>query len=365
MNDDYIDRDEFLKKIAEKIPAMTICDKMKKDTLPLIIWGGGSLSYSVRKILKKEGISITAFWIDECTLGSKIDGIPVMDIENIYKQFGEVNVVLGHSKYEMADSIMRRYSFIRNCFCLVNICYGLNERIEYSFIKNHAEEYVLSYNLLQDELSRNCLLAYLNCKVTENFRYLLPCCVETAAFFENSIFTLSNAETYVDIGAYTGDTIREFLNVTGGQYKEVVAIEPECASFSLLQSYVEQENLQNICLFQTGTWNSNTTLWFENDEESSGIGEKGEKIQVNKIDTLLQGVDVTLMKINFLYGVVETLEGAADILKTCKPKLAITVGFDQYGIISVPQKIKEINPEYKIYLRYAAAMPARLILFAC
>ena len=61
---------------------------------------------------------------------------------------------------------------------------------------------------------------------------------------------------------------------------------------------------------------------------------------------------------------MESLEGAENILREQKPKLAITVGFDEWGIIKIPQIIKKINSDYKIYLRYGAPMPARLILFA-
>ena len=47
-----------------------------------------------------------------------------------------------------------------------------------------------------------------------------------------------------------------------------------------------------------------------------------------------------------------------------KPKLAVTVGFDEYALLSIPMLIKAINPTYKIYLRFADAMPARLLLLA-
>ena len=82
------------------------------------------------------------------------------------------------------------------------------------------------------------------------------------------------------------------------------------------------------------------------------------------MDDLLSGNDVTIIKINFLNGVCETLDGAANIIKKQMPKLVIMVGFDEWGLIKIPKKVKELNSNYKISLRYASAMPARLILFA-
>lgn len=88
------------------------------------------------------------------------------------------------------------------------------------------------------------------------------------------------------------------------------------------------------------------------------------KLKVYKLDDLLKNKKVSIIKINFLTGVCETLEGASGILKEQMPKLMIMAGFDEWGLIQIPQMIKAINSHYKIAIRYAAAMPARLILFA-
>ena len=142
-------------------------------------------------------------------------------------------------------------------------------------------------------------------------------------------------------------------------------MEPEEKSFCELRNYVEEAGLKNIELYQCGCWNEDTILNFKEDEESSGVGEDGEtRLVVYKLDHLLAGKPLTMIKINFMCGVCETLEGAANIIGKYTPKLIITVGFDEWGLINVPKTIKELNPNYKISLRFAAAMPARLILYA-
>ena len=88
------------------------------------------------------------------------------------------------------------------------------------------------------------------------------------------------------------------------------------------------------------------------------------EIAVDTLDNMLKGETVTLVKINFLVGVKETIEGMKKIMVQSKPKLVVTVGFDEYALLLIPALIKTINPAYKIYLRFADAMPARLLLFA-
>ena len=365
-NRKQMNKDVFLSKLVDNSSSKNIFDEMRKEMRPLIMWGAGSMSVSVRKLLEKEDIRIDAFWIDNCEVDTNIDGIPIMNMEDLMQKYEKINVVFGHSKYELADEISKKYSFINKCYCLVNVCYGQWKRIEYNFVKEHIEEYMTSYNMLSDERSKECFIAYLNCKMSEDFRYLLGCCDEKASYFSNPFFRINADEWYVDIGAYNGDTIREFLDTVDEFSGNIYAIEPENESFEELSRMIEEMEVDNVELFQCGCWNENTVLKFAQKEESSSIDAEGtQELQVYTLDSLLDKQRVTMIKINFLYGVAETILGATEILKTYHPKLAITVGFDEWGIIRIPQIIKEIDSDYKIYLRYAAAMPARLILFAC
>lgn len=353
---------EIFSKIVSHDLQNNILEEMKKEELPLIIWGGGSMSYSVRKILKRNNIPISACWIDNSDI-IELDGIPVMPIEEIIKKYGMVNVVFGHSKYELADDVVKKEG-INKCFCLINVCYEQWNHLSYEFVKKHAKDYFITYNLLEDELSKECMVAYLNSKLTEDFRYLLPVCSQTASYFENPFFEIGDKENFVDVGAYNGDTIREFLQ-TKNSYNKIHAIEPEQQSYSELKEYVINRKLMDIELYQCGCWNSNTVLHFQKDEESSRLEMYGEEeLKVYKLDDLLQGQTVSIIKINYLNGVCETLDGSYNIIRQQKPKLIIMVGFDEWGLIKIPQKIKELNPNYKVALRYASAMPARLTLFA-
>lgn len=244
-----------------------------------------------------------------------------------------------------------------------SICYERWKHLTYEFVYTHRKEYYATYDCLEDRLSQECMVAFLNCKLTEDFHYILPTYKEEVSYFKNPFFNISDSERIVDIGAYDGDTIKEFLTVKD-KYAYIYAIELESRSVSKLNQYIAQKNLKNIQVYECGCWNENTLIDFCEDEESSSIkkGRKG-KLKVYKLDDLLGNQKVSIIKINFLIGVCETLEGATNILKGQMPKLVVMVGFDEWGLIRIPQKIKEINPKYKISIRYASAMLARLVLF--
>jgi len=205
--------------------------------------------------------------------------------------------------------------------------------------------------------------------MSENVDYVIDVFDGEINYFNNPCFELREDEVYVDIGAYTGDSVELFLKESGGHYKKIYAYEPEEENYTLLKKLVENKHLKNVVCEQMGTWNKKEKLSFDLDEESSSISVATPKVQsteinVDALDSMLRDEEVTLIKINFLSGIRETIEGMKHILIQHKPRLVITVGFDEYALLSIPMLIKEINPEYRIYLRFAAAMPARLLLFA-
>lgn len=338
-------------------------ESLMKEKLPLILYGGGSMSYSIRKILNSHNIKIAACWIDNA-ISEKLDDIPIMSYECICEKYEKFNVIFGHSKYELADKISIREN-VNKCYCLVNVCYGQWKHLSYKTVASHMNEYFETISLLEDDLSRQALIAFLNCKISEDYHFLLKVCTETASYFNNPFFKIQDDEILVDAGAYVGDTIQEFISKGGCKYNKIYAYEPEKNSYNALQEYVETNQLANVELGNWGLWDKNTVLSFSDDDESSSIVSNGvNQIAVKCLDDILEGEKVSMIKINYYDGLLETLRGARNILMKQKPNLAVMVGFDEKTIISVPQLIKKINPNYKLSLRYAAAMPCRLILFA-
>lgn len=58
------------------------------------------------------------------------------------------------------------------------------------------------------------------------------------------------------------------------------------------------------------------------------------------------------------------LHGALKIIKRDKPTLAICVYHKREDLITIPQYIKKIVPEYKLYLRVHYAYASELVLYA-
>ena len=78
---------------------VSIEEQIKESMLPFVIWGIGSLSYSIKKYMDYLGIKINCYWVDgECKLKEK-EGIPILSLAEIKAKYEKINVI----SYNYAD----------------------------------------------------------------------------------------------------------------------------------------------------------------------------------------------------------------------------------------------------------------------
>lgn len=74
------------------------------------------------------------------------------------------------------------------------------------------------YERLADAVSRETFASVLNYKLSGRLSYLQACTTNRADDLR-ALFSFGGEETYLDLGAYNGDTVQEFLQLTRGRYK--------------------------------------------------------------------------------------------------------------------------------------------------
>lgn len=369
-----MDEKELLEMINHRKSEENKIKMLKNDKLPVVLWGAGSLAASVRKFLIKNDIKIYACLVENGYEANKFFyNIPIMNLEKLEQSFKNINLVLGHARYDLRFNMKKKSRIVNKVFYFCNICYERYTSISYDFIKKNIGKYYEAYNQLHDDESKKCMIAYLNSRLNDDICYIEACMNKNNnGYFKNELFEVSEDETYLDLGAYTGDTVQQFLNVCNGKYQRIIAFEPENESFNTLEKYIKDNN---TLLYKFGCYDRKTKLYFSEKEESSGITVKegDSSIEVIDLDSLILDENISIIKLNYLYGVMETLYGARKLLIRNMPKLAITVGFDDITMANAILFLKEINKEcidnnrekYTIMLRYNSAMPSRLILYAC
>ena len=171
-------------------------------------------------------------------------------------------------------------------------------------------------------------------------------------------------ECFVDAGAYTGDTVRRFVSVTGGNYRRIYSIEPERKNYEALRKNVETIN-HVICL-KYGLGESKQTLRISSAGTGSKIvtDENAECIPVDTLDHLLSGAPVTYIKMDIEGMECPALRGAKELIQKYRPKLAICCYHSDADLIGVPGEILRLCSDYRLFLRQYTYNLAETVCYA-
>ena len=73
---------------------------------------------------------------------------------------------------------------------------------------------------------------------------------------------------------------------------------------------------------------------------------------------------VTFIKMDIEGAELEALKGSSKIIKKYMPKLAISLYHKKDDILEIPLYIKELVPEYKLYIRHYSNAGVETVLYA-
>ncbi|MDE5994824.1 MAG: FkbM family methyltransferase, partial [Oscillospiraceae bacterium] len=222
--------------------------------------------------------------------------------------------------------------------------YG-DEIFNKDYLKSHLSEVDFAYGKLADEKSKEVFKSIIEFQITGDLNLLFAC--ETVKAEALSLLELTEHESYLDLGAYRGDTVDELVNFAGG-YAQITAVEPDTRSFKKLCEHCG--NMKNISFINAVVSDKCVTYFFG--------GNKGRGGSIKPLGTEIPSITVDSLKTDFTYIKADTegaelkmLCGAVNTLQG-KPKLNIAAYHRSEDIFSLVNKINEINPEYKIYIRH-------------
>lgn len=139
------------------------------------------------------------------------------------------------------------------------LCYKEELHTSDIFYEHNEGRIQSNAKIFADEESRKIYLKAINFRRTHRLKDRPQFCVEDEYF--NSLTKLTSKEVLVDCGAYTGDTIEEFVTQTKNRYKKIIAFEPDHENF--LKLYDSCGVRRDCVCIEAGVWNENGRVFFE------------------------------------------------------------------------------------------------------
>lgn len=216
---------------------------------------------------------------------------------------------------------------------------------------DYKQKYKEVFELLEDEESRKVFDNLILYRLTLDHQYIIN--IRTAIaneYFDNEVFTLSDNETFFDLGGFDGDSAEHFIRYVKNNYASVHIFEPDAALIQKAKKRFEQYD--NIFFNELGIYDSDTTLYFDTTGGLDGIiSENGSlKITTTTIDSYKN--NPTYIKFDVEGVEIEAINGGKETLKNLKPKMAIASYHYPKHLREIPLLVKSINPEYKLKLRH-------------
>ncbi len=193
--------------------------------------------------------------------------------------------------------------------------------------------------------------------------------LEYELYFDPDLIKLHEDEVFVDAGALTLETSLRFIEECRKnhiQHYRIHAFEPDYVSYGKCINMLKDMPDAAIQLYDAGLWSENTTLYF------AETGNAASRISMEQTGTLIKTValdscisdPVTFIKMDIEGAELEALKGSREILKQYRPRLAISLYHKREDLVEIPSYIKELVPEYKLYIRHYSNASVETVLYA-
>ena len=328
-----------------------IWTRLKTDTRPVVLYGTGNGADRIIDILEKENIKISGIFSSAAFVRDRFfRGIKVTTLEECRKNYPDMLVLMcfGSCREEVLSNVCE---IGRNNEILAPDVpvYGDNV-FTYGFYLENKEKLDTVRQHLSDEKSIITFDRLVHFKLTGDISDLFLCEADN-----DGIFSIKENSVFLDLGAYNGDTVAEFIQYCP-DYKEIIAVEPDRRSFRKLTEATKE--LRTIKTLNVGISHSRTTVRFEqNAGRQSKIG-KGEEIPAESVDSILSGGKVDFINVDVEGAESDMIKGARNTILLHRPKMLISAYHRTEDYFAIVKSVLDIRDDYKVYMRHFKSVPA-------
>lgn len=311
---------------------------------------------------------------DQAKWGTKMNGLLVLSPEEVVEKVKENSIdhIIITSMQHLKDienqllSLRIEQDMIDSKGHSIARSYMINH-----FFNSHMDDFEKVYSYLSDERSKAVYLAKLNYKISLDNQYLADIASPNEdKYFDKELLHANENEIFCDCGSHDGFTLKNFISWTGGKYKKCIAIEADKDLYSVLNNNVKENGYKNVQTYNLACWNEKAILKFQSSQTlinkaAAHITEDGDVyVQADDLDNILKDEKVTFLKMDIEGAEEMALKGARRVIQENNPILAICIYHKLEDYYTIPLIIKEINPEYELFIRHYTDMDWETVCYA-
>jgi len=327
---------------------------LKETDKPIWLYGTGNGADKILDILNEKDIKVSGVFASDGFVRSRVfRGFDVCSYSAAKEKNSDMIVLMafGSEREDVRENVLR----IKNeqeFYCPDVPLYG-DDLFDFSYFEENREIGEKVYSLLSDEKSKEVFENIINAKISGDISYLLS--AETEKEDEYKILNLSETETFMDLGAYRGDTVFEFLSFVKN-YDKIYAVEPDTKTYKKLLENTKELNIECV---NAAIYNKDETLFMQSNKgRGTSVSDSGTQFPGRSVDSILNNQKVTFIKMDVEGSEALAIDGAKESIKKYKPKLKIAAYHRSEDMFKIPLQILSINGDYKVYIRHRPSFPA-------
>jgi FkbM family methyltransferase len=327
----------------------------------VLLFGSGYLGTHAHADLAESGLEVVAFVDnDPDRWGKEIDGLRVYSPAEAQEKYGDGPLWL--------ITIYTNSEVIRQCRSLGVpwvTCAELSWAVEIgtpSFDFGKPADFLSAAPSIEaaaaiwgDDESTNEYLAQVKWRLTLDYGVLAPPRPSSETYFPPELFHPLPDESFVDCGAFTGDTIDGFIQASDGRFASIVAVEPDPVNAASLRGRASEwtrDGIGPVLVEECAAGAQSQVLSFTTTGTAgSCVGTGQDSVQVFLLDDILADRDPTFIKFDVEGAEQDALLGARETLGKHMPFLAVCLYHRPEDVWALPLLIQSMNPQYDFYLR--------------
>lgn len=217
-------------------------------------------------------------------------------------------------------------------------------------------------NRMTDDFSKGSIMAFLDSlrkKTTEGMSpFLIPFDFETFNKVSRHFsFVPTDNEIYIDVGAFDGDSVAKFIDVTPtGGFKEIHAFEPNPSNYVGLAAKREWIPGLNTYRMAVTDFDGEVTFLTEEGSQAARISEAG----VEQRDTIVSKAckldseieQATFIKIDVEGAECKVIRGARNLVSKCRPDLVVDTCHYADDPLEVYEAAMEVHGYKEVGMRF-------------
>jgi len=326
-----------------------------------VVYGMGNGADKLIERFKKYNTEISDFFAsDGFVRGHTFHGMRVKSFSEIKETYPEFVIVLSFaSNREEVIEMLAKIDSEHEMY-VPDMPVAGDEYFDREFYNAHYDEILKAYGHFADEESKNAYASIINYKLSGKMRYLMDAYSTKDELYAE--ISASQIKTYIDAGAYNGDTSKEAIRYFP-DLCEIVAIEPDPKNYKKLIRFSETLDSPRIKAVNAAVWNHDGAGEFSSSGNRNSSISSTTSYQHKETDVSLISIDSLEISPDYIkYDVegaeLEALIGSHETIERAHPALLVSLYHRSRDIFDIPNYLSDNYPFYRMALRRLKCLPA-------